>query len=298
MPERSLSVVGSLDLVSTLAPLRHGIGDPTVRLAPGQAWLATRTPQGPAALHVHQQGAVLQAQAWGEGADWALGQLPDLVGAGDDVSGFRPRHRVVELLWRDRPGLRIPRTGAVYEALLPTVLEQRVTGFEARRAYHQLIARWGEPAPGPLGLLLPPAPEVLAGIPYYELHVLGVEKKRADTLRRVGAHGARLDAVATLAPPEARARLRAIPGVGIWTAAEVALVALGDADAVPVGDFHLKHQVSWALAGEPRGSDDRMLELLEPYAGHRGRVCRLILSGGITAPRRGPRYRPQPIAAM
>jgi hypothetical protein len=32
-----------------------------------------------------------------------------------------------------------------------------------------------------------------------------------------------------------------------------------------------------------------MLELLEPYRGHRGRVLRLLLAGGIAAPRRGPR---------
>ena len=87
----------------------------------------------------------------------------------------------------------------------------------------------------------------------------------------------------------ARRRLRALPGVGAWTAAEVALVALGDADAVPIGDYHLPHMVAWNLAGEPRATDERMLELLEPFAGHRGRVIRLLTLGGAGAPRFGPR---------
>ncbi len=88
---------------------------------------------------------------------------------------------------------------------------------------------------------------------------------------------------------DAFARLTALPGVGPWTAAEVARVALGDTDAVSVGDYHLPHQVAWALAGEPRADDDRMLELLEPYRGHRARVVRLIEAAGILAPRHGPR---------
>jgi 3-methyladenine DNA glycosylase/8-oxoguanine DNA glycosylase len=298
MLRRALHLATPLDLRSTLAPLRHGVGDPTIRLLPQEAWRATRTPDGPATVHLAVHGDRLEVEAWGEGAERALHELPVLVGELDDPAGLRPRHRLIARLHRDHPGLRIPRTGRLFEALLPAVLEQRVTGFEAKRAYHQLIARWGEPAPGPPGLLLAPAPEVLADVPYYDLHVLGVEKKRADVLRRVGAHAARLEPLAELPSLEAQARLRAIPGIGVWTAAEVALVALGDADAVSVGDYHLKHQVAYALAGEERGTDARMLELLEPYAGHRGRVCRLIVAAGITAPRRAPRYTPQPIASM
>jgi 3-methyladenine DNA glycosylase/8-oxoguanine DNA glycosylase len=88
----------------------------------------------------------------------------------------------------------------------------------------------------------------------------------------------------------AAARLRAYPGIGPWTAAEVTLRALGDPDAVSVGDFHLPNVVAFALAGEPRGDDARMLELLEPWRGHRARVVRLLEAGGIEAPKYGPRY--------
>ena len=101
-----------------------------------------------------------------------------------------------------------------------------------------------------------------------------------------------------MAPTDARKRLSALPGIGAWTAAEVALVALGDADAVSVGDYHLPDQVAWALAGEPRADDARMLELLEPWRGHRGRVLRLLGAGAGAAPRHGPRMPLRSIAGQ
>jgi 3-methyladenine DNA glycosylase/8-oxoguanine DNA glycosylase len=158
------------------------------------------------------------------------------------------------------------------------------------------VERWGEPAPGPGGLRLLPEPQLLASLGYYELHVVGVEKRRADALKRVAAHASRLEQLASLPGPALRAGLEAISGVGPWTSAEVARVTAGDADAVSVGDFHLKNLVAFALAGEPRGTDERMLELLEPFAGHRGRVCLLLEASGITAPKYGPRQRIQPLA--
>jgi len=136
---------------------------------------------------------------------------------------------------------------------------------------------------------LPPAPATLAGLPYYTFHPLGVERRRADLIRRVAARAAWFEAIVDLPLPAAYARLTAIPGIGPWTAGEVAVRALGDVDAVSVGDFHLPNLVSYALAGEPRATDARMLELLEPYRGHRAIVIRLLELSGIQAPRYGPR---------
>jgi 3-methyladenine DNA glycosylase/8-oxoguanine DNA glycosylase len=191
------------------------------------------------------------------------------------------------------------------EALVPAIIEQKVTGEEARAAFVALVRRHGEPAPGPWEaggraplLRVPPAPEVLAGLPGYAYHPLGLERRRADAIRAVAARAPRIEECAELPLPDAYARLRAFPLVGTWTAAEVGLRALGDPDAVSVGDFHLAHAVCWALAGEPRGSDERMLELLAPYAGHRARVIRLIEAGGIHEPRRGPRMVGRSIAGM
>ncbi|MFP5375393.1 MAG: DNA-3-methyladenine glycosylase family protein [Acidimicrobiia bacterium] len=300
--ERTVAVAGPLDLRRTLAPLRHGALDPTTRFGPDGVWRATRTAHGPATVHLAPAGGGVRGRAWGPGAGPALDAVADLVGAGDDRAGFQPgRHPVVAALARRLAGLRIPRTAAVLEALVPAVLEQKVPGVEARRAFVALVRAVGERAPGPAGdagLLVPPEPDRLAALPSYAYHRWGVERRRAETVRRAAAVAPALERLAGLAPAEARRRLCARPGVGPWTAAEVALVALGDADAVPVGDYHLPHQVAWALAGEPRGDDARMPELLEPFGGHRGRVVRLVVAGGAGAPRFGPRAPLRSIAAL
>ncbi len=299
MTVQLVSLPFTVDLRSTLGALRRGSGDPTFRFAADGVWRATRTVDGPATLHLRSlRPDRLEVEAWGPGAERAAAGVHDLVGAGDDPASFAPDHPLLHDLHRQRPGLRIPRTGAVVEALLPTVLEQKVTGFEARRSYRQLVHRYGEPAPGPGGLWLPPDPDVVAGIPYYDLHVIGIERKRADTLRRVAARADRLDAVADAPLATAYQRLTSIPGVGAWSAAEVGTVALGDADAVSVGDYHVPHQIAFALAGERRATDERMLELLVPYAGHRGRVQRLVELAGLGPPRRAPRARLRRISGM
>ena len=210
------------------------------------------------------------------------------MGALDDDTGFEPDHPVLAELHRRLAGLRIPRSQAVIEAVVPTILEQKVIGVQAKRSYAAVVRRFGEPAPGPGGLLLPPCPAVLAGIPYYAFHRVGVERKRADTIRRACSYAHRLEETVAMAPAEARRRLTALPGLGPWSAAEVALVALGDPDAVSLGDYHLPNLVSYALAGEPRGDDARMLELLEPWRGQRGRVVRLLEAGGAPPPVTGP----------
>jgi 3-methyladenine DNA glycosylase/8-oxoguanine DNA glycosylase len=297
---RAVAVPRRYDLQGTLAPFRLGRGDRTVRFdADGVVWRATRTPDGPGtACYRPRRGGEVHVDAWGDGAGWLLHHAPELLGCDDAVDGFdavAARHPVVHRVARERPGIRMARSHAVYEALLPAVLSQKVTGLEARRAWRELVARWGERAPGPVrALRVPPAPEVLAALPYHALHDLGVERRRAETLRAVARHARRLDEAASLPLADARRRILAVRGVGEWTAAEVARMALGDADAVSVGDYHLPHVVCFALAGERVGDDARMLDLLAPFAPHRGRVCRLLETAGLGPPRRGPRLAPTP----
>ena len=190
----------------------------------------------------------------------------------------------------------MPRSGRVVQALVPSVFEQKITGTEAFRAYAALLRAYGRPAPGPGGLLLPPEPDVLAGLPYHAYHPIGLERRRADVIRRAASRAAWLEAAATA--EETARRLTSLPGIGQWTAAEVMRSSFGDADAVSVGDFHLPNTVAWALAGEPRADDARMLELLEPYRGQRARVQRLLEVGRIVAPRYGPRTAPRRIASI
>jgi 3-methyladenine DNA glycosylase/8-oxoguanine DNA glycosylase len=278
-----------VDLRLTLGPLRRGAGDPTMLIdRAGAWWRATRTPQGPATARYTAVAGTVRVAAWGPGAEWCLAAAPELLGARDTLDGFHPDGLVGEL-HRHLPGLRIPRSLAVFEALLPSILEQKVTGREARDGYRAIVRSWGEPAPGPQPLLLQPAPASLAITPYWAFHPLGVERKRTTAILMAASRARRVEETVAMTPAEAHRRLQALPGVGPWTSAEVAIVALGDADAVSVGDFHLPHLVSWALAGEPRGSDERMLELLAPFPGHRGRVLRLLTRSGRMPPRRGPR---------
>ncbi|MES2210015.1 MAG: DNA-3-methyladenine glycosylase 2 family protein [Chloroflexota bacterium] len=301
MPRRSIDLAAPLNLPSVVGLHFRGRGDPTGRVSSRSLVRATRTPDGPATLLAELHEARVEAEAWGPGADHALETLPAFLGLDDDPTGFDPRlHRVVADLAHRRPYLRIGWTGAIFESLLPAILEQKVTGGEAVTAFRGLIAGHGEPAPGPIAathrLRLQPSPEVLAALPYFAFHPLGVEQRRADLIRRAARDATRLERLATLPGTRrevgvaAAAMLQAVPGIGVWTAAEVTLRALGDPDAVSINDFHLKNLVSYALAGEPRGTDERMLELLEPWRGHRARVVRLLELNGIAAPRYGPRY--------
>ena len=213
------------ELVRTLSPLRHGHGDPTIRLETGRAIRATRTPGGAATLEVREAGHELIVRSWGPGADWAVSQASDLLGLNDDPSkldALAPPHRLVVDLARRFAGVRLPRSGRVVEALVPAVLEQKITGEEARRVYRLLIRVHGEVAPGPFGLRLQPTPERLAALPYHAYHPLGLERRRAETLKRIGTLAERLEAAAALPLDEAHRRLGAVIGIGLWTVGEVA----------------------------------------------------------------------------
>jgi 3-methyladenine DNA glycosylase/8-oxoguanine DNA glycosylase len=292
---RTVRPILGVHLGLTLGPLRRGASDPSMRIGPGGAfWRATRTPAGPVTTQVRSRpnDGTVAMTAWGPGAEWALDAFPALVGAGDDEAGFTPGDGVVGELHRRLPGLRITRSGAVMEALVASILEQKVVGIEAKRSWAAMVRTLGDPAPGPggpAGLRVPPSPAVLAATPAWAFHRFGVERKRADTIRLACSYARRLEETLDMAPTDAARRFTALPGIGPWTAAEVGMVALGDADAVSVGDYHLPNQVAWALAGEPRADDARMLELLAPWPGHRGRVVRLIVAGAGAAPRFGPR---------
>jgi 3-methyladenine DNA glycosylase/8-oxoguanine DNA glycosylase len=287
---RRLRLTRPLDLGLTLRPLVHGSGFARDAIVGrGEAWWATRTPGGPATTRFLAHRDEVLIYAWGPGADAALDSAPAVLGEADDNAGFNPAHPLLRDLHHRMPGLRIPRTGAVAEALVPVIMQQKVIGLEARNGYSRLLRGVSEPAPGPGGLVLPPAAETLAAMPYWAFHPFALERRRAETVMRVARRARWLDASAGMDTATAYARLRSIPGIGAWTTAAVALSALGDADAVLVGDYHIPDLVSWALAGEPRGDDARMLELLEPYRGHRGRVLRLLGASGISAPRYGPR---------
>jgi 3-methyladenine DNA glycosylase/8-oxoguanine DNA glycosylase len=281
-----------VDVRRTLSPLRRGGGDPCHRTdETGALWRTTRTTAGAATYRLTQQGPhEVHCTAWGDGAEQVIAGVADLLGGRDDLTGFEPEHPLLREVHTRNPGLRIPRTGRVMEALVPAVLEQKVTGKEARDAWRWLLHRHGEPAPGPAptGMRVPPPAEVWRRIPSWDWHRAGVDPRRARTVLAAAQVAPRLEETVGMAPAAAEQRLRAVPGIGVWTAAEVGQRALGDADAVSVGDYHLSQFVGWALIGRPV-DDDGMVALLERWRPHRYRVIRLLECSGASKPRFGPR---------
>jgi 3-methyladenine DNA glycosylase/8-oxoguanine DNA glycosylase len=292
--ERQWLAPFAVDVRGVLFVHRRGYGDPAFATdEAGAIWRACRTPDGPGTIRVTARTAAVtavHATAWGPGASWLLDTLPGLLGAGDRPEDFVPAHPVLREAVRRHAAVRIGRSGLVFEALVPAVLEQKVVGMEATRAWRLLLRRFGEPAPGPgpAGMWVPPAPVTWASIASWEWHRAGVEAVRARTIAAAARVASRIEEAARLSSPDADRRLQALAGIGPWTSAEVRQRACGDADAVSVGDYHLPSIVGWALAG--RAVDDaEMLALLAPYQGHRHRACVLAGLSGPHPPRRGPR---------
>lgn len=289
-----------VDLRATLGPLVRGHGDPSHRIAADRFWLAVGTPCGDGTLALCAVGSVVRAQAWGDGAGWLLDRVPVLLGEHDDWSALDVSH----LPWlhaarRARPGLRLVSTGLVMDALVPAVLEQKVTGQEARRSWRLLVRRYGTPAPGPLAdFWVPPSAAVLLQVPSWDWHRFGVDLKRQRTICAAAAVARRVEEAAAMTPSDAVTRLRLVPGVGMWTAAETAQRAIGHPDAVSVGDYHLPNMVVHLFTGRARGTDEEMLELLSPWTGQRQRIMRLVESLGVRAPRYGPRFHYTDIRAI
>jgi 3-methyladenine DNA glycosylase/8-oxoguanine DNA glycosylase len=282
-----------VSLRHTLSPLGRGSFDPTLRWEGPAVWRTLNTPAGSATLHLVPRDGAIVATAWGSGAAEAIAGVPDLCGRGDDWSGLDvAAHPFLAESRRRAPGLRLLRTNAVFEALLPAILEQKVTGIEARRAWRTLIVKYGRPAPGPapVGMRVFPPPAVWRRIPSWEWHRAGVGPQRSETAVRAAAVASSLERTLLLGRggPDVAAKLRSLPGVGVWTAAETTQRSHGDPDSPSIGDYHLPSIVGWALAGGPV-DDDGMLELLAPWAGQRQRIMRLIEVGGVSVPRRGPR---------
>lgn len=280
-----------LDVGAVLAPHRRGKGDPCQRNEGGVVWLTGNTPDGPGTLALRRfADGEVEAQAWGPGGDRLLDWVPALLGAGDDDGEFVAHHDLVATVRHRMPGLRLGATGRVWDALVPAVLEQKVTGIEARRSWRELCRWFGEPAPGPApaGLRVPPTPRAILSIVDWKWHRAGVDLSRRRALIFAAQVAHRLERAAELGGAEGRSLLRKVPGIGVWTAAEVAQRAWGDPDAVSFGDFHIPAVVGYALLGKEL-DDAGLAEVLAPYAPQRQRAVRYVEAAGFSRPRFGPR---------
>jgi 3-methyladenine DNA glycosylase/8-oxoguanine DNA glycosylase len=278
---------------------RRGPGDPTYRLLDGVHWRGVRTPEGPATLAVRargERGGDVEASAWGSGAAWILDRLPAMLGEEDDPSGFEPQDGLLREAIRQYGMPRIGRTALVFEALLPAILEQKVTGQEAFAGYRALVQQYGEPAPGPEAqqhrLRLQPTPEQIRHVPSWSWLKLHVDHARSRTIVTAARVADSLERIAALTGDEAERRLTSLPGIGEWTAAEVRQRALGDADAVSFGDYHVAKDMGWAVTGMP-WDDEELRDFLAPYRPHRGRVVTLLYRARGARPRHGPRLAPR-----
>ncbi|MBT2514494.1 DNA-3-methyladenine glycosylase [Arthrobacter sp. ISL-30] len=292
-----------VNLLQTLSPLMRGNGDPSFSIRPDGLWTAFSTPDGPATLRLTVTGRsdepAVDAQAWGPGAALAIAGAPRLLGSEDDWSGFDEATfhatlpRLVREARRRNPALRLPSTGRVVDSLVPTILEQKVTTIEARRGYRYLMYRYGTEGPtaghaGPPSLIVPPTPAQWLAIPSWEWHKAGIGPQRSATVMRALRSAVALERLASVPAAEAGMKLRTIPGIGIWTAAEVLQRTHGCPDSIAIGDYHLASYVGYALTG--RKTDDAgMIELLRPWQGHRQRVVRLLGLSGFRKPAFGPR---------
>jgi 3-methyladenine DNA glycosylase/8-oxoguanine DNA glycosylase len=294
---------GPFDLMQTIGTLLRGHGDPSIRTAPDGVWLAFTTPHGPATLRLATSGPredpAVDAQAWGPGAVDAVDSVPRMLGSEDDWSGFdEPAFhatlpRMVVEARRRNLAIRLPATGRMIDSLVPTILEQKVTVIEARRGYRYLMYRFGTAAPGagtvaPANLLVQPTAAQWLHIPSWEWHKAGVGPQRSATIMRALRSAVALERLAALPAAEAGTKLQTLPGIGVWTAAEVVQRTHGCPDSIAVGDYHLAAYVGAALTGR-RTDDAGMLRLLAPWAGHRQRVVRMIGLSGFRKPTFGPR---------
>ncbi len=274
----------------TLSPLRRGGSDPCyLSTSDGAIWRTSLMRTGPVTARIARAGPrTIGCEAWGSGAREFVDGFPALLGADDDAGGFAPEEPTIAEAYRRVPHLRLGRTGRVMEALIPAVIEQRVAGKDAFRAWRLLVTKFGSPAPGPAParMRVPPPADVWRRIPSWEFHLANVDPGRARTLVGCAQRADSLERLATRPPEQAREALTSLPGVGIWTAAETAQRAFGDADALSIGDYHLAKVVGWSLLGRPI-DDDAMVQLLAPMRPHRHRAVRLLEVSGLA---RNPRF--------
>jgi 3-methyladenine DNA glycosylase/8-oxoguanine DNA glycosylase len=299
---RTVTFPGAASFGNTLAPLRRGPRDPSFQISgDGTIWRTSLLPTGPVAARISRAAPnAAHCVAWGSGAEEFVEMLPAMLGADDDASDFVPRDPTVAAAHRRVPHLRLGRTGQVLEALIPAVIEQRVPGADAFRSWRVLLTKYGTPPPGPApaGMRVPPSAQVWRDIPSWEFHRANVDPRRAQTVVSCARRAASLERLAARPTAQAREALQSLPGVGVWTAAETAQRAFGDADAISVGDYHIPKMIGWTLLGRPV-DDEVMLELLEPMRPHRHRVVRLLEASGLAyEPRRGARLPVQKIHSL
>ncbi len=254
MNSRRVLQTGNIDLRATMKPIGVYPRDPSTRWTSNSFAKAVLTPDGPGTMLLTWDGhGATTAEAWGSGARWLLDRAPHWVGLHDDLDGFDPSiHPRIAVWARRHPGIRLPAAGVIWQELLLVLLGQRVTTEEALKSWRRMVYAWGEPAPGPLELRLPPTPTVVASANYVDLHRFNVERRRADAILLAARRANRLEEAAAMTPADACVRLSALPGLGLWTATSVITATHGDPDTIVLRDYGLPTMINHAFTGDAR----------------------------------------------
>ncbi len=184
-------------------------------------------------------------------------QLCDLDAVPTAIAEILGADPMLAPLVTSRPGLRVPGTINGFELAVRAILGQQVSIAGANTLVGRLISTFGEPLEQPHGTLTHffPAPEVLAQA---DLQGLGLTRSRATTLqalaRAVAEDGLLLERSADR--EQTMAQLQHIPGIGSWTAAYIAMRALGDPDALPAADLGLRR----AFEQQGRAASPKIIE--------------------------------------
>ena len=272
---------------------RLGRLDPRAQLSDNHYIFASNVRSGPATAEVRCAESKLNTTIWGPGSEELAELLPAQLGLdqpilADGATGLPRTLRSLQAAGIRRTARGLQR---VDETLLPLILQQLVTWREAATSWRALLDRYGTNAPGPHGLRLAPTLPVFARLSLADYRQLGIGSKRAKTIRTVAQRASRtLTHREDTKPAQSQcATFLDCPGIGPWTRAFYQGLELGMPDAVPTGDYHLPSTVSWVFAQQRRSTDLEMLRILEPYAGSRFEIIRLVMASNAAAPRRNPR---------
>ena len=284
-----------MPLVSTVAPVQPihlrrtlalqalGQFDPSAVWAGDTFTKTFMAAAGQCTVRLSRVDGGVRIEAEGEEAGQVVAQLESAVAEDDGYHDFAPDHDGILQHHRRNPGLRLLRVPWLFDAACSAVLQQRVRTTEAFAQWGKLCRRFGQSTPG--GLMAFPSPETLSQVPLHTLQAMGIDPRRGRVLlslaREISMHPLRPGVTREYL----KARVGRVHGIGPWTVATILGYGTGDTDAVPVGDLHLPHMVCYAFAGAMRGTDERMLELLEPYRPHRFRVIRLLYCAHVYPPR-------------
>jgi 3-methyladenine DNA glycosylase/8-oxoguanine DNA glycosylase len=263
------------DLRRSFALGRFGLYDPTAALGRSRLRKAFSTAGGACVVEVEADARGVSFSAHGAGEREVADDLAGALATDDGRAAFVPSHPVLAKLHRANPGLRLLRVPWRFDVACSIVLQQRVTVREAWQQWRRIAVRYGELVDG---LRAFPSTDRVARMDSWRFQELGVDPKRARALVTLARDAHRRGTFGWTDAARVRKHLHAVRGIGPWTTEMTLGFGWGDADALPLADLHLPHLVAHALAREPRGSDERMVELLEPYRPQRFRAVRLILA--------------------